>query len=91
MYLLVGNLRPANLCRRWPGFGRFDIPIGLVSMWLSNRLLRDPDDFTRERIQAKLEGRMSIDGLGIVLITLASAALEICLDRGQIDDWFGSL
>jgi len=33
---------------------------------------------------------MSIDGLGIVLITLASAALEISLDRGQIDDWFGS-
>jgi len=25
-----------------------------------------------------------------VLITLASAALEISLDRGQIDDWFGS-
>jgi MFS transporter, DHA2 family, multidrug resistance protein len=59
-------------------------------MWLSNRLLRDPDDFTEERIKAKLEGRMSIDGWGIVLITLASAALEISLDRGQIDDWFGS-
>jgi DHA2 family multidrug resistance protein len=33
---------------------------------------------------------MSIDGTGIVLITLASAALEISLLRGQIDDWFGS-
>jgi DHA2 family multidrug resistance protein len=33
---------------------------------------------------------MSIDGIGITLITLASAALEISLDRGQIDDWFGS-
>ena len=33
---------------------------------------------------------MSIDGVGIVLISLASAALEISLDRGQIDDWFGS-
>ena len=33
---------------------------------------------------------MSIDGIGIALIALASAALEISLDRGQIDDWFGS-
>ena len=33
---------------------------------------------------------MSIDGIGIALITLSSAALEVSLDRGQIDDWFGS-
>jgi DHA2 family multidrug resistance protein len=31
-----------------------------------------------------------IDGLGIALIALSSATLEIALDRGQIDDWFGS-
>jgi DHA2 family multidrug resistance protein len=33
---------------------------------------------------------MCVDGIGIVLITLASAALEVSLDRGQIDDWFES-
>jgi DHA2 family multidrug resistance protein len=59
-------------------------------MWLSRRLIHDPEAFTQERLQAKAEGRMSVDGTGIVLITLASAALEISLDRGQIDDWFGS-
>jgi DHA2 family multidrug resistance protein len=73
---------------RWIFF--INVPIGLVSMWLSNRLIHDPGDFTRERMNAKAEGRMSIDGVGIVLITLASAALEISLDRGQIDDWFRS-
>lgn len=73
---------------RWIFF--INVPIGLVSMWLSRRLIHDPEDFTRERTKAKAEGRMSLDGLGIVLITLASAALEISLDRGQIDDWFGS-
>ncbi len=31
-----------------------------------------------------------MDGVGIALIGLGSAALEILLDRGQIDDWFGS-
>jgi DHA2 family multidrug resistance protein len=31
-----------------------------------------------------------VDGIGISLIALASAALELALDRGQIEDWFGS-
>jgi DHA2 family multidrug resistance protein len=33
---------------------------------------------------------MPIDTAGILLIVLASSALEVVLDRGQIDDWFGS-
>jgi MFS transporter, DHA2 family, multidrug resistance protein len=31
-----------------------------------------------------------IDGMGIVLIALASATLEVALDRGQIEDWLSS-
>jgi DHA2 family multidrug resistance protein len=34
---------------------------------------------------------LHIDGIGIALIALASAALEMALDRGQIEDWFGSV
>ena len=85
---VLGGWITDNYDWRWIFF--INVPIGLVSMWLSNRLIHDPEDFTRERTKAKAEGKMSIDGLGIVLITLASAALEISLDRGQIDDWFGS-
>jgi len=85
---VLGGWITDNYDWRWIFF--INVPIGLVSMWLSNRVIYDPEDFTQERTKAKAEGRMSIDGLGIVLITLASAALEISLDRGQIDDWFGS-
>ena len=85
---VLGGWITDNYDWRWIFF--INVPIGLISIWLSNRFIRDPEDFTRERIKAKAEGRMSIDGLGIVLIALASAALEISLDRGQIDDWFGS-
>jgi len=85
---VLGGWITDNYDWRWIFF--INVPIGLVSMWLSNRVIHDPQDFTQERIKDKAEGRMSIDGLGIVLITLASAALEISLDRGQIDDWFGS-
>ena len=85
---VLGGWITDNYDWRWIFF--INVPIGLLSMWLSNRLIQDPGDFTRERIKAKAEGRMSIDSVGIVLITLASAALELSLDRGQIDDWFGS-
>ncbi len=85
---VLGGWITDNYDWRWIFF--INVPVGIISLWLSNRLVHDPEDFTRERKRAKAEGRMSIDGLGIVLITLASAALEISLDRGQIDDWFGS-
>lgn len=85
---VLGGWITDNYDWRWIFF--INVPIGLVSLWLSNRLIQDPEDFTRERKKAKAEGKMSIDSVGIVLITLASAALEISLDRGQIDDWFGS-
>jgi DHA2 family multidrug resistance protein len=85
---VLGGWITDNYDWRWIFF--INVPIGLLSMWLSNRLIHDPEDFTQERLTARAEGRMSIDSVGIVLITLASAALEMSLDRGQIDDWFGS-
>jgi DHA2 family multidrug resistance protein len=85
---VLGGWITDNFDWRWIFF--INVPIGFVSLWLSKRLIQDPEDFTRERVKAKAEGRMSIDSVGIVLITLASAALEMSLDRGQIDDWFGS-
>ena len=40
--------------------------------------------------QAVLRGKLKIDGLGIVLIALGFACLEVVLDRGQTEDWFES-
>jgi DHA2 family multidrug resistance protein len=85
---VLGGWITDNYDWRWIFF--INVPIGILSFWLSSRLIYDPDDFTRERVKAKAEGRMPIDGVGIVLITMASGALEVSLDRGQIDDWFGS-
>src|SRR5262249_32653855 len=35
-------------------------------------------------------GRLKIDGLGILLVALGFACLEVVLDRGQTEDWLES-
>jgi MFS transporter, DHA2 family, multidrug resistance protein len=73
---------------RWVYF--INIPIGLLSLILSSRLVHDPAEFTRERNQARRGGALRIDYVGIALIAIGFACLEVVLDRGERDDWFGS-
>ena len=61
-----------------------------MSLLLSNRLVHDPPEFTEERRQAWRGGQLRIDHIGIVLIAVGFACLEVVLDRGQRDDWLGS-
>src|SRR5438876_9537941 len=85
---VLGGWITDNYNWRWIFF--INIPIGFLSFFLSSRLVRDPPAFETERASVRTNGKLHIDGVGITLIALASAALEIALDRGQIDDWFGS-
>ena len=73
---------------RWVFF--INIPIGLVSLILSSRLVHDPPEFTQERKEARRGGGLGIDYLGISLIAIGFACLEVVLDRGERDDWLGS-
>src|SRR6266404_681402 len=85
---VLGGWITDNYSWRWIFF--INIPIGFLSFFLSSRLLKDPPAFEVERASVRTNGKLNIDGIGITLIALASAALEVALDRGQIDDWFGS-
>src|SRR5216683_1025038 len=85
---VLGGWITDNYNWRWIFF--INIPIGFLSFFLSSRLLKDPPAFEAERASVRTNGKLNIDGIGITLIALASAALEVALDRGQIDDWFGS-
>ena len=85
---VLGGWITDNYSWRWIFF--INVPIGLIALLLSRKLLHDPPSFVAERASVRMGGRLSVDGIGITLIVLSSAALEIALDRGQIEDWFGS-
>jgi DHA2 family multidrug resistance protein len=85
---VLGGWITDNYNWRWIFF--INVPVGIVALFFSQRLLQDPPALTAERNLARSRGKISIDGTGIALIALASATLEVALDRGQIDDWFGS-
>jgi DHA2 family multidrug resistance protein len=73
---------------RWVFF--INIPIGIVSLILTHRLVTDPPQFTAEVKAAREGGKLKIDYFGISLIALGLGALEIVLDKGQREDWLES-
>ncbi len=86
---VLGGWITDNYNWRWVFF--INIPVGFLSMYLTSRFVSDPPSFAEERKTVRdASGRLRVDGLGIALIGIGSAALEVMLDRGQIDDWFGS-
>jgi len=75
----------------WRWVFLINIPIGIVSLFLTNRFVHDPPAFAEERKTVRnAAGKLNMDSVGIALIAVGSGALEVLLDRGQIDDWFGS-
>jgi len=70
----------------WHWIFLINIPIGLLSLFLSYRLIHDPP--TLKRVSVK-DG-FKVDYLGISMLALGLATLEIVLDEGQRRDWFGS-
>ena len=71
----------------WRWIFYINVPIGLLSLFLTNRLVEDPPFLKREQ-----QRRRSIraDYMGLGLITIAIASLQIVLDKGQELDWFSS-
>ena len=79
----VGGWIVDNYSWRWIFF--LNIPVGIISLILSNRLVEDPPYLAE--IRKRKEG---IDYWGLGLLIVSIGALQIMLDKGQEDDWFGS-
>ena len=82
----LGGWITDNYDWRWIFF--INLPVGFVSLLLSARLVHDPPSLVAQRW--KLLQNLHIDYIGIGLIAVGLSALQIVLDKGQEDDWFGS-
>src|ERR1700728_2533566 len=68
---------------RWVFY--INVPVGVLALLLVYRLVEDPPYLARKK--KNLSG---FDFIGFSLLTLGVGALQIALDKGQEDDWFGS-
>ena len=79
----LGGWITDNFSWRWIFF--INLPVGILSLLLTSRLIQDPPYFRRRALS---ETRIDYIGLGMVAVGLG--ALQIVLDKGQRDDWFES-
>ncbi len=80
---VLGGWITDNFNWHWIFF--INIPIGLLSLFLTSRMVEDPPWLKEER-----KSGISIDYVGLSLIVLGVACFQIVLDKGQESDWFSS-
>jgi len=80
----LGGWITDNFSWRW--IFLINIPIGILSMTLTTLLVSNPPHAQKKGFA----GGMKLDYIGIGLLSIGLAALEIFLDDGQRNDWFGS-
>jgi DHA2 family multidrug resistance protein len=79
----LGGWITDNFTWRWIFF--INIPVGILSILLTSRLIQDPPDFKRRKLS-----ETKIDYVGLGFVALGLGALQIILDKGQREDWFES-
>jgi len=80
----LGGWITDNYSWRWIFY--INLPVGLIALYLVYKLIEDPSHLTGKR----KAGGVKVDYIGFGLLALGVAALQIMLDKGQEDDWFGS-
>ncbi len=79
----LGGWITDNYTWRWIFF--INLPVGILALFLVFRLIEDPP--WAKRVAG---AGVKIDYIGVALLTLGVGALQVMLDKGQEDDWFGS-
>jgi DHA2 family multidrug resistance protein len=83
----LGGYITDNFDWRWIFF--LNVPICLLSLFLTSRIVEDPPWVEKQVKQAK-HGGIKLDTMGFGLLGLTFGSLEFVLDKGQEDDWFAS-
>jgi MFS transporter, DHA2 family, multidrug resistance protein len=79
----LGGWITDNYSWRWIFY--INLPVGILALFLVFRMVEDPPYLVRARAAA-----VRVDYIGISLLALGIGALQVVLDKGQEDDWFGS-
>jgi DHA2 family multidrug resistance protein len=79
----LGGWLTDNYSWRWIFY--INLPVGIATLFLVLRVVEDPPYIARNK-----NAGVRVDYIGISLLALGVGALQILLDKGQEDDWFGS-
>lgn len=77
---VAGGWLTDNYSWRWVFY--INVPIGVIALLLTQAFVFDPHYLRREKT--------GIDYWGIGLLCVGMGSLQIMLDKGQEEDWFGS-
>ncbi len=84
----LGGWITDNYSWRWIFF--MNIPVGLLSLYLTDRLIQDPPSAVEATRRQRASGGIRVDYMGFAFAVLAFGCLQVVLDKGQEDDWLGS-
>ncbi len=79
----LGGYITDNYSWRW--LFLINVPVALLSLFLSSRVLEDPP-FLAD-LRKKL---LTVDYVGLALLAVGIGCLQVTLDKGERDDWFAS-
>jgi DHA2 family multidrug resistance protein len=71
----------------WHWVFYINVPVGLISLYLTNRLVEDPPYLAEQRQALRKRG---VDWWGLGLIAVGISCLQLVLDKGQQKDWFST-
>ena len=78
---VLGGWITDNYTWRWIFF--INIPVATFTFFAVSALVEDPPWVANQP-------KRSVDGIGLGLIALGLGCLQVVMDRGEDDDWFGS-
>ena len=69
----------------WRWIFLINIPVGILALLLTSALVDDPPYLVRRSLRT-----LRIDYIGLGLLAVGLGFLQVVLDKGQREDWFGS-
>src|SRR5271155_1618920 len=69
----------------WNWIFYINIPVGLLTLFLTQRLVEDPPWNVPDK-----KNLFKLDYVGMSLLVISMGSLQIMLDKGEENDWFGS-